>query len=54
MFEIIGKLEDFDIEVIDSADTYNEAVYMLGEYEMAFGNGWILWIKDNNIYGGRL
>jgi hypothetical protein len=33
-----------EVEVIDSAETEEEAVYLLQEYKLAFGNGWHIWI----------
>ena len=31
-------------EEIDTADTQAEALRLLGEYRLAFGAGWALWI----------
>ncbi len=32
-------------EEIDSADTIESARYLLGEYRMAYGADWRLWIR---------
>ena len=44
MFKIMGKYNG-NIEEIDSFDSRREAVQMLGEYRMAFGSSWELWIE---------
>jgi hypothetical protein len=42
-YRIMGK-SSFGTEEIDSADTRQEAEYLLAEYRLAFGPGWVLWI----------
>jgi hypothetical protein len=38
---------DFGTEEVDTAETRHEADYMLGEYRLAFGPGWVLWIEGD-------
>lgn len=42
MWKIKGKYAGLPWEVIDFFDTEEEAITMLAEYRMAFGNGWLL------------
>ncbi|MHC4229457.1 MAG: hypothetical protein ACYSW0_18660 [Planctomycetota bacterium] len=44
MFLIKGSYNG-QTETIDEADTREDALYLLGEYRLAFGQGWRLWIK---------
>jgi hypothetical protein len=50
----MGKYSGLAPEEIDTAATLDEADYLLGEYRLAFGNTWELWIEavskdyDNN------
>jgi hypothetical protein len=44
MFKIMGKYQG-KTEEIDSAETRSEADYLLGEYRLAYGAGWKLWVK---------
>lgn len=44
-FKIMGKAKGIPTEEIDSAETRESAKYLLQEYQMAFGMGWMLWIK---------
>lgn len=46
MYEIYGKLEEKDWELIDTAEDKEELDYMLAEYKLAFGSGWKWKIKD--------
>lgn len=39
MYEIIGIYRGRE-EVIDTAETYREVVYLVGEYRMAYGLLW--------------
>lgn len=39
MYEIIGRYQG-ESEVIDTADTKQEAEYLVGEYRLAYGAGW--------------
>lgn len=50
MFKIIGKYRG-RTEVIDEAETKKEARYLLAEYRMAFGEGWVLWVEQGNNNG---
>ena len=45
-YEIRGRTNRTPLEVIDSADTMHEAQYLLGEYRLAFGALWDMWIVD--------
>tara|TARA_R100001163_G_scaffold56784_1_gene44544 strand:- start:402 stop:557 length:156 start_codon:yes stop_codon:yes gene_type:complete len=49
MFNIIGYYNDLtvigDAEVIDTADNRIEAIKLVNEYKMAFGNEWIIKFK---------
>ena len=40
MFEIWGKYQGQDWELIDEADNREEADYLSAEYTLAFGSGW--------------
>jgi hypothetical protein len=42
---IMGKYKNSPAEEIDHADTRQGADYLLGEYRMAYGSGWRLWVK---------
>ncbi len=52
MFNIIGYCNDLtvigDAEVIDTADNRIEAIRLVQEYRLAFGNKWIIKYKRNN------
>ena len=41
MFKIVGYYEG-NSEVVDEADTRNEADALASEYRMAFGSGWTI------------
>jgi|7_EtaG_2_1085326.scaffolds.fasta_scaffold97400_2 hypothetical protein len=46
MFKIMAKFSGCEAEEIDTADTKEEAEYLLGEYKMAFGLGsFAIWIE---------
>ena len=45
MYKIIGEYKDNEPEEIDTADTFRDALYLLAEYEMAFGPEWVLRIE---------
>ena len=46
-FNIIGKYGKYgQKEVVDEAETYEEAETYLYEYQMAFGSEWELWIEE--------
>lgn len=32
-------------ELIDSSETYNEALALVGEYQLAFGPEWSIWVE---------
>ncbi len=45
MWKIKGRYGDTgDTEVIDEFDTEKEAIAMLGEYRLAYGSSWTLWV----------
>ena len=46
MYNIIGKSE-YGTEVVDTADSRLEAIRLVNEYRMAFGNEWIIKFKRN-------
>jgi len=45
MYNIIGLYKFNDVEVIDKADSRLEAIRLVNEYKMAFGNEWIIKFK---------
>ena len=45
MYNIIGLYRYNEAEVIDTADSRLEAIRLVNEYRMAFGNEWIIKIK---------
>tara|TARA_R100001594_G_scaffold35064_2_gene64198 strand:- start:801 stop:944 length:144 start_codon:yes stop_codon:yes gene_type:complete len=45
MYNIIGLYEYNDAEVIDTADSRLEAIRLVHEYRLAFGNKWIIKFK---------
>ena len=45
MYNIIGLYEHNDAEVIDTADNSLEAIRLVNEYRLAFGNKWIIKFK---------
>lgn len=45
-YKIMGRCGGGETEEIDSADSEQEAKYLLNEYRMAFGAGWFLWVKQ--------
>ena len=45
MYNIIGLYGYNDAEVIDTADSRLEAIRLVNEYRMAFGNEWIIKFK---------
>ena len=44
MYNIIGILND-RIEILDNAEDYENAEYLREEYQIAFGNNWIIEIE---------
>ncbi len=44
MYNIIGKSK-YGTEVLDTADSQLEAIRLVNEYRMAFGNEWIIKYK---------
>jgi hypothetical protein len=46
--KIWGSYKSGPIEVLDEADTQEEAQNMAGEYRMAFGAGWTIWTGAKN------
>ena len=45
MYNIIGLYEYNDAEIIDTADSRLEAIRLVNEYRLAFGNKWIIKFK---------
>ena len=45
VYIIRGKYLGMPEEDIDTADTFKEARYLKGEYELAFGTDWNLYIE---------
>tara|TARA_R100000808_G_C2071411_1_gene98776 strand:+ start:351 stop:512 length:162 start_codon:yes stop_codon:yes gene_type:complete len=52
MYNIIGYYNDLTVigsaEILDTADSRIEAIRLVNEYRMAFGNEWIIKFKRNN------
>jgi len=53
MFEIVG-VYDGEKEVVDTAETQEDADYLLQEYQIAFGLDWILTIEGPPVEYGRI
>ena len=47
MYKLMGKYGKQQAEEIDEFETREEAMQMLTEYRMAYGNEWKLWIKKS-------
>ena len=47
MYNIIGLYGYNNAEVIDTADSRLEAIKLVNEYRIAFGNEWIIKFKRN-------
>ena len=45
MYNIIGLYKYNDVEVIDTANSRLEAIRLVHEYRLAFGNEWIIKFK---------
>jgi hypothetical protein len=45
-FQIMGSYKG-KREQLDTASTPKEAQYLKGEYQMAFGNQWTIWIEED-------
>lgn len=45
-YKIMGRYKNRPVEEIDTAETHKEAQYLLGEYVMAFGSDWQIWIES--------
>ena len=46
MFKIIGKYNTDTFEIIDSANNYDDAIALLYEYKLSFGNKWVLEVVE--------
>jgi hypothetical protein len=46
MFKIIGKYNTDTFEIIDSANNYDDAIALLYEYKLSFGNKWELKVLE--------
>lgn len=44
MFQIMGSYQG-EVEEIDTAESETEALELVGEYRLAFGQGWTVWYK---------
>ena len=44
-YEILGLYKFNEVEVIDTADSRLEAIRLVNEYTMAYGNGWTIKYK---------
>ena len=51
VYHIYGKYNG-NSEEIDATTGYNSAMYLVREYQMAYGNQWQIWAEDND--GNRL
>ena len=45
IYEILGLYKFNEVEVIDTADSRLEAIKLVNEYRMAFGNEWTIKYK---------
>jgi len=41
-----GRYKNKEAEIIDTAKNPKEAQFMVGEYRMAFGSGWVIWYDE--------
>jgi hypothetical protein len=49
MYEIVGRYGASPVsEVVDEAPTKDEALYLLGEYGLAFGSPWSFWLETTS------
>lgn len=46
MYSIIGRSKH-GVEIIDSANTKQEADYLVNQYSIAFGRDWSIYSKKN-------
>jgi hypothetical protein len=53
-FRIMGRYCDGPAEEIDTAETKDEADYLEGEYELAFGGSWLIWTETQEYQDGTL
>ena len=49
MYKIIGFYRNNDAEILDTANNKSEAIRLAEEYELAFGNEWIINIEKINL-----
>ena len=40
---IWGRYKNAAPEIIDTAESMKDAEYLVGEYRMAYGQGWLVW-----------
>lgn len=45
-FRIMGQYNSRPQEELDTAETESGAKYLMGEYRLAFGAGWRIWIEE--------
>jgi len=48
IFTIVGQRERERSEEIDTTETREGADYLLGEYQLAFGPEWNIWIEEQD------
>lgn len=46
---VIWGRSEYGTEEVDTAETMSDARYMVREYRLAFGSGWVLWIKRRKV-----
>jgi hypothetical protein len=44
-YRIMGRYEGLCAEELDSCDSREEAERLRGEYIVAFGNAWVVWVE---------
>jgi hypothetical protein len=47
MYKIKGCYQG-NTEVIDETDTEEDAIYLVQEYQLAYGSAWRVWYTSNN------
>ena len=44
---VVGRYKNNPYEVIDGADSHPDAMYLMKEYKLAYGNEWTLDVRYN-------
>lgn len=44
-YKIKGKYKNGKTEVLDTAETEQEASYLASEYKLAYGRDWKIWVS---------